>query len=113
ISTLEDHIAPWRATYPATRILSGPVQFVLGGSGHIAGIINPPGKNKYGYWTADRYPDRADDWLQGAERHEGSWWPPRAGRLASYSGDLVAARPAGNSEFPPLSGAPGAYVLGQ
>src|SRR5262249_45977049 len=49
ISTLEDHIAPWRATYPATRILSGPVQFVLGGSGHIAGIINPPGKNKYGY----------------------------------------------------------------
>jgi polyhydroxyalkanoate synthase len=111
ISTLEDHIAPWRATYPATRILSGPVQFVLGGSGHIAGIINPPGKNKYGYWTADRYPDRADDWLQGAERHEGSWWPHCASWLAAHGGDWVAARPAGSSEFPPLSDAPGAYVL--
>ena len=62
LSTIEDHIAPWKATYPTTQILSGPVQFVLGGSGHIAGVINPPSKKKYAHWTADRYPNSADEW---------------------------------------------------
>jgi polyhydroxyalkanoate synthase len=111
ISTIEDHIAPWKATYPATQILSGPVQFVLGGSGHIAGIINPPARKKYGYWTADRYPACADQWLDRAERHEGSWWPHCAKWLASYGGEMVAARRPGSSEFPPLADAPGVYVL--
>jgi polyhydroxyalkanoate synthase subunit PhaC len=111
LSTIEDHIAPWKATYPATQILSGPVQFVLGGSGHIAGVINPPAKKKYAYWTADRYPDCADEWFRQAERHEGSWWPHCATWLASYGGEMVAARQSGSNEFPPLADAPGQYVL--
>jgi polyhydroxyalkanoate synthase subunit PhaC len=111
LSTIEDHIAPWMATYPATQILSGPVQFVLGGSGHIAGVINPPSKKKYAYWTADRYPDCADEWLHHAERHEGSWWPHCATWLASYGGEMIGARQPGNNEFPPLAHAPGQYVL--
>ena len=111
LSTIEDHIAPWKATYPATQILSGPVQFVLGGSGHIAGVINPPAKKKYAYWTGDRYPDCADEWLRQAERHEGSWWPHCTTWLASYGGEMVAARQSGSNEFPPLADAPGQYVL--
>ena len=111
LSTIDDHIAPWKATYPATQILSGPVQFVLGGSGHIAGVINPPSKKKYGYWTADQYPNSADEWLEHAERHEGSWWPHCATWLARYGGETVGARQPGCNEFPPLADAPGRYVL--
>jgi polyhydroxyalkanoate synthase len=113
LSTIEDHIAPWKATYPATQILRGPVQFVLGGSGHIAGVINPPSKKKYAYWTADHYPDCADEWLHHAEKHAGSWWPHAAAWLASYSGEMVGARQAGSKEFPSLADAPGQYVLQQ
>jgi polyhydroxyalkanoate synthase len=111
LSTIEDHIAPWKATYPATQILSGPIEFVLGASGHIAGVINPPTKRKYGYWTADRYPDCADEWLEHAERHEGSWWPHCATWLARYAGEMVGARQPGSNEFPPLADTPGQYVL--
>ena len=111
LSTIEDHIAPWKATYPATQILSGPTAFVLGGSGHIAGVINPPKKKKYGYWLADRYPASADQWLKQAERHEGSWWPHCARWLADYGGPTVAPRQVGSNEFPPLADAPGEYVL--
>ena len=111
LSTIDDHIAPWKATYPATQIFSGPVQFVLGGSGHIAGVINPPSKKKYGYWTANQYPNCADEWLVDAERHEGSWWPHCATWLARYGGEPVGARQPGCNEFPPLADAPGRYVL--
>ena len=111
LSTIEDHIAPWKATYPATQILSGPTVFVLGGSGHIAGVINPPTRTKYGYWLADRYPASADQWLNQAERHEGSWWPHCATWLAHYGGPMVVARQVGSNEFPPLADAPGQYVL--
>ena len=110
-STIDDHIAPWKATYPATQMLPGPIQFVLGGSGHIAGVVNPPSKKKYGYRTADRYPNCPDEWLEHAERHEGSWWPHYATWLGCYSGELVGARQPGNNEFPPLADAPGKYVL--
>ena len=111
LSTIEDHISPWRATYPATQILPGRIEFVLGGSGHIAGIINPPTKRKYAYWTADRYPDCADEWLEHAQRHEGSWWPHYADWLARHAGERIAARQPGSSEYSPLADAPGQYVL--
>jgi polyhydroxyalkanoate synthase len=111
LSTIEDHIAPWKTTYPATQILSGPVQFVLGGSGHIAGVINPPSKKKYGYWTADRYPNCPDEWFEHAKRHEGSWWSHCATWLARYAGEMVGARGPGSNEFRPLADAPGQYVL--
>ena len=111
LSTIEDHISPWRATYPATQILPGRIEFVLGGSGHIAGIINPPTKRKYAYWTADRYPDCADEWLEHAQRHEGSWWPHYADWLARHAGEKIAARQPGSREYSPLADAPGQYVL--
>ncbi|HKQ29117.1 MAG TPA: class I poly(R)-hydroxyalkanoic acid synthase [Burkholderiales bacterium] len=74
ISTIEDHIAPWQGTYKGAKYLGGPVRFVLGGSGHIAGIVNPPASKKYHYWTNDALPERAEEWLAGANQIPGSWW---------------------------------------
>ena len=76
ISTVEDHIAPWKSTYLGARLFKGPVKFVLGGSGHIAGVVNPPVANKYGYWTnpAATLPETSDEFLAGATQNPGSWW---------------------------------------
>src|SRR5580765_6318573 len=74
IPTVENHIAPWKTTYKGARYLGGPVRFVLGGSGHIAGIVNPPAAKKYQYWTNDSNPATPDDWLKTATQHPGSWW---------------------------------------
>src|SRR5690606_31261805 len=74
ISTVEDHIAPWQSTYKGARYLGGPVRFVLGGSGHIAGIVNPPAAKKYHYWTNDKLADTPEEWFEGATQHPGSWW---------------------------------------
>jgi len=74
ISTVEDHIAPWKTTYKGARYLKGPVRFVLGGSGHIAGIVNPPAAKKYHYWTNDSLPETAEKWFEGATQRPGSWW---------------------------------------
>jgi polyhydroxyalkanoate synthase len=112
VSTIDDHIAPWRACYPATQHFSGPVSFVLGGSGHIAGIVNPPSQNKYGHWTGSPYPADADRWLAEADQQAGSWWPHWAGWLAPHGGDMVRARmPGASNEFPALADAPGHYVF--
>src|SRR3546814_353716 len=73
ISTREDHIAPWKATYSATRLLGGPVKFILAGSGHIAGVVNPPEAQKYGYWTNASNPETPEAWCESAETHGGSW----------------------------------------
>jgi len=110
ISTAEDHIAPWQSTYAATRLLRGPVRFVLGGSGHIAGIINPPAANKYGYWVNEDLPRRADDWLAGATQQPGSWWTDWARWAAGHAGGQVAARRPGSKKYPALEDAPGSYV---
>ena len=110
ISTAEDHIAPWQSTYAATRLLGGPIRFVLGGSGHIAGIINPPAANKYGYWTNENLPRRADDWLAGAKQQAGSWWVDWASWVADHAGDPVAARQPGTRKYPAIEEAPGSYV---
>src|SRR2546425_2928517 len=74
VSAAEDHIAPWKATYAGPSILRGKSRFVLSGSGHIAGMINPPAAQKYGFWTNDKLPHSPDDWLNGAKQHAGSWW---------------------------------------
>ncbi|MFP4334563.1 MAG: PHA/PHB synthase family protein, partial [Wenzhouxiangella sp.] len=74
-SSREDHIAPYPSVYKATQIFSGPTTFMLAGSGHIAGVINPPAAKKYGYWTNDALPPDPEDWIEGAEAHQGSWWP--------------------------------------
>ena len=110
LSTKEDHIAPWASTYQGSRRFGGPVRFVLGGSGHIAGVINPPPSTKYGYWTNDARAADAEQWLRGAEHHEGSWWPDWQAWLVRKSGAKVAARDPAAGGLPPLEDAPGNYV---
>lgn len=110
ISTAEDHIAPWQSTYAGARLLQGPVRFVLGGSGHIAGIINPPAANKYSYWTNDGLAEKPADWLAGAKQQPGSWWTDWAQWVLGHAGDPVAARTPGSKRYPALEDAPGSYV---
>ena len=109
ISMREDHIAPWPSTYAGARLMSGPVRFVLGGSGHIAGIINPPAKNKYHYWTGEKATDDPAAWLQAAKSHAGSWWPDWAHWAARQAGKKVPARAPGQN-LKPIEAAPGGYV---
>jgi polyhydroxyalkanoate synthase len=110
LSTREDHIAPWKSTYAATQIYSGPVRFVLAASGHIAGAINPPAANKYGYWTNPRKPKDPEAWLRGAQQFQGSWWPDWAKWVARYAGKMVPARIPGDGKLEPIEDAPGSYV---
>ena len=111
LSTVEDHLAPWRSTYLGARVLGGPVRFVLGGSGHIAGIVNPPAANKYGFWTNDSLPDTPEAFQQSARQNEGSWWPDwQAWIGALNAGDKVPARTPGDRILKPIEDAPGADV---
>lgn len=107
----EDHIVPWDSAYASTQILRGPKTFVLGASGHIAGVINPPAKNKRHYWTSTKLTQSAPDWFASAREHPGSWWPQWTEWLASHSGPMVKApKGEGNRHFKPLEAAPGRYV---
>lgn len=110
ISTREDHIAPWKSTYSGAKLFSGPVRFVLGGSGHIAGIVNPPSANKYGYATNSTLPATPDEWLTGIEQHEGSWWLDWASWVQPHQGDAVEPRQPGAGKLAALEDAPGSYV---
>jgi polyhydroxyalkanoate synthase len=112
ISTIEDHIAPWKSTYQGALLPSGPVKFVLGGSGHIAGIVNPPAANKYGYWVNENLPQAADDFLAGATQQAGSWWTDWQQWLVGQpkGGEQVAARIPGAGPLPVLEDAPGSYA---
>ena len=111
ISTHDDHIAPWKCTYRGARLFAGPVRFTLGGSGHIAGIVNPPEANKYCYWTGtDEMPEQPDEWLAAAEQHDGSWWNDWNKWLRKRSRALVPARGPGESVLEVIEDAPGSYV---
>lgn len=115
LATKEDHIAPWTSVYPTTGLLSGETTFVLGGSGHIAGVINQPSKRqKYGYWQGDAYPPDPQAWLRAAEKREGSWWPHWAKWIESHSrGGKVPAYHPKNGKLPIIEAAPGSYVRAQ
>jgi polyhydroxyalkanoate synthase len=111
ISTAEDHIAPWKSTYFGARRLSGKVRFVLGGSGHIAGIVNPPSASKYGYWTNDRFEEQPDAWQEKAEFHQGSWWTDWQAWIDRQNGaERVPARVPGKGRLKAIEDAPGSYV---
>ncbi|MDN3577651.1 class I poly(R)-hydroxyalkanoic acid synthase [Chitinimonas viridis] len=110
ISAREDHIAPWQSTYAGARLLQGPVRFVLGGSGHIAGIVNPPSANKYGYATNAALPTTPQQWLADSSAHEGSWWLDWAQWVLPHQGKPVAARQPGAGGLPAIEDAPGSYV---
>jgi polyhydroxyalkanoate synthase len=108
ISTAEDHIAPWKTTYKGARYLGGEVRFVLGGSGHIAGIVNPPAAKKYQFWTNESRPESADEWFKTATPHPGSWWEDwQAWMEVQNGGEKVPARQPQNA----LEDAPGSYVM--
>jgi polyhydroxyalkanoate synthase len=109
----EDHIVPWEGAYRSTQVLSGPTRFVLGASGHIAGVINPPAKKKRSHWVGNGavLPAKAQSWFDKAGEHAGSWWPDWAAWLNGHAGEQIAApRSLGNREHRPVEPAPGRYV---
>jgi len=110
VSTVEDHIAPWKSTYLGATLFSGPVKFVLGGSGHIAGVINPPAANKYGYWLNPQMPAEPSAWFEGARQNEGSWWTDWSKWVSEYAGEKVPARHPGKGKLKAIEDAPGSYV---
>jgi polyhydroxyalkanoate synthase subunit PhaC len=107
----EDHIVPWESAYASTKLLSGKKRFILGASGHIAGVINPPAKKKRNYWELDKLQDQPEAWLDKAKEVPGSWWPDWDAWLASHAGKTVAApKQYGDAAHPALEAAPGRYV---
>jgi polyhydroxyalkanoate synthase len=110
ISLRDDHVANWESTYRGALRFEAPKRFILGGSGHNAGTINPPSARKHGYWTNEAFPAEPKDWFAFAERHEGSWWTEWAERLKPQSGDAVRARRVADGPLPALEPAPGSYA---
>ncbi len=111
----DDHIVPWPAAYASTRLLTGPKRFVLGASGHIAGVVNPPAKKKRSHWTFQpprgEFPEDPDAWLAAATEVPGSWWTEWHGWLASHAGRKIKAKATyGNARYQPIEPAPGRYV---
>jgi polyhydroxyalkanoate synthase len=106
ISLKDDHVSAWQATYDGAKLLGPETRFLLGGSGHNAGVINPPAANRHGYWTNEKMPASAEQWLETATRHEGSWWPEWQAWLTRDGGERVPARMPKNEIEP----APGSYV---
>ncbi|HSV23025.1 MAG TPA: class I poly(R)-hydroxyalkanoic acid synthase, partial [Xanthobacteraceae bacterium] len=111
LATREDHIAPAKSVYVGSSFFGGPTRYVLSGSGHIAGVINPPAKGKYQYWTggAPRGED-LEEWICNATEHAGSWWPDWMAWLKSHDAEEVEARAPGGGTFAPIEDAPGTYV---
>src|SRR6202140_1016772 len=109
LSTREDHIAPWKSTYAATRLYSGPVKFVLSASGHMAGVISAPG-SKCGHWANDNLPPSPDEWFAGATPHLGSWWPVWDEWITQFDSGRVPAREPGGGKLTIIEDAPGSYV---
>ncbi|MBB5751217.1 class I poly(R)-hydroxyalkanoic acid synthase [Prosthecomicrobium pneumaticum] len=111
LATREDHIAPARSVFLGSSFFGGPVTFVLSGSGHIAGVVNPPARGKYQYWTGPAPKgDGYDSWLGAAQEHPGSWWPHWQAWVERQASDRVPARTVGSARYRPIEDAPGRYV---
>lgn len=111
LATREDHIVPWQASFLGTQLLGGKSRFVLGASGHIAGVINPASKNKRNFWLNNSLPRTADQWLAGAQEYKGSWWNDWSFWLKQYSGgERTAPAKPGNAKYKVIEPAPGRYV---
>lgn len=112
ISTIEDHIAPWKSTYSGARHFGGPVRFVLGGSGHIAGIVNPPAANKYGYWVSQSgdMPKDVQAWFDSATQQSGSWWTDWQAWVTGHDNTQVPVRDPAKGKLKAIEDAPGRYV---
>ena len=109
-SAKEDHIAPANSVFKGVQLFAGPVRFIIAGSGHIAGVINPPAAKKYQYWTNEAGARTIEAWRKGAREHAGSWWPDWDSWLAKLSGPKIAARKPGDGKLKVLGDAPGTYV---
>lgn len=107
LSTMSDHIAPWESSYPAVHLLQGPVKFVLAGSGHVAGVINPPSKNKYGFFTNPYLSKNPHEWLDTSTKHEGSWWTAWHEWVESFGAEKITPI----RSYPFLGAAPGSYAM--
>jgi polyhydroxyalkanoate synthase len=111
LATREDHIVPWRSAYRSAALLGGELRFVLGASGHVAGVINPAEKNRRSYWSGGNLPPDPDTWLAGAVENKGSWWSDWSAWLAPHGGRQIAARDKlGDTRYKPIEPAPGRYV---
>ncbi|MDX1654371.1 MAG: alpha/beta fold hydrolase, partial [Candidatus Competibacteraceae bacterium] len=110
LSTIEDHIAPWKSTYGGTQVFKGSVRFVLGGSGHIAGVINPPVGGKYHYWTGNKTPADPHEWFESAKQNQGSWWPDWHKWVEKQAGEKVPARKPGDGKLKVIEDAPGSFA---
>lgn len=111
LASREDHIVPWKSAYRTTQLVGGDIEFVLAASGHIAGVVNPPSKNRRHYWLNPALPPNPDDWLAGAREHPGSWWSRWSSWLAGHGGASVPARAElGSASYPEIEPAPGRYV---
>ena len=111
LATREDHIAPAKSVLYGSQYFGGPVKYVLAGSGHIAGVINPPAKPKYQYWTGDEPKgESVEAWMKTATEHPGSWWPDWLDWLKAHGAETVTARKIGGGKFKPIEDAPGSYV---
>ena len=111
LATREDHIAPALSVFEGSRAFGGPVRYVLSGSGHIAGVVNPPDKQKYQYWTNGPAAASFEDWLSGATETAGSWWPNWQGWIEDMNNERVPARKPGGGALNAIADAPGAYVM--
>jgi polyhydroxyalkanoate synthase len=111
LATREDHIAPADSVLYGSQFFGGPVKYVLSGSGHIAGVVNPPSSGKYQFWTNDNIRDvTLSDWLKGAQEHKGSWWPHWREWLETLDAEQVPPRAVGTDTLTPIEDAPGSYV---
>jgi poly[(R)-3-hydroxyalkanoate] polymerase subunit PhaC len=110
VSAREDHITPWRSCYRTTQLVGGRVRFVLTSSGHIAGIVNPPGPKRK-HWLNEALSAEPDEWLEGAHEVQGSWWEDWALWISERAGGQRDPRRPGSEAHPPLEDAPGTYVL--
>jgi polyhydroxyalkanoate synthase len=110
LATREDHIAPARSVFVGAQFFGGPVRYVMAGSGHIAGVINPPDKRKYQYWTGGPPSGAFEEWVAAATENPGSWWPDWAAWVAGQAPERVPARQPGEGKLKALADAPGDYV---
>jgi polyhydroxyalkanoate synthase len=108
----KDHIVPWGAAYKTIYYVKGEVRFVLGASGHTAGVVNPVSSEKRNYWVNDNIEQTADDWFQHAKEKSGSWWKDFSVWLQKYSGSTKKAKQTlGNQSYKPICNAPGEFVM--
>jgi polyhydroxyalkanoate synthase len=110
LATREDHIAPARSVFLGSKSFGGPVDFVLAGSGHIAGVVNPVGKAKYQFWTGGPVTGELEEWIAKAKENPGTWWPHWFTWLKQQAPKRVKAREPGGGKVTPLCDAPGTYV---